>query len=303
MKDWIKTNWKSVLKKVLFPHDALIIFLVIVSTAALVYSFAFKDANQIVAYVSYFVSAYALTIVVLRMPPIIRNIKSKLYENKYSNRYLTDRELRARISLYTGFAINVLYAVFKFCTGIYFRSVWLGAIAVYYIILSIMRLGLVKKDRRREEYEDSKEQRLEGIKSYRTCGKLTFLLNIAVTGFVIQMIWQNKSYSYPGLLIYVSAAYTFYCVTIAIINMAKYRKMEHPVLSAAKMLSFSCALISLLALQTAMLTQFGAGQANFARLMNSLTGGAVCLMIFGMAVYMVRRANREIREMEDSNGQ
>lgn len=149
MKKWIKNNWKSVLKKIFYPHDALIVILVIASTVALIYSLGFKDANPIVAYVSYFVSAYALTIFVLRMPPIIRGIKKKLYENEYSGRYLTEPELRARISLYTGFVINVLYAGLKFGAGIYFRSVWLGAIAVYYIILSIMRLGLVRKDKNR----------------------------------------------------------------------------------------------------------------------------------------------------------
>lgn len=108
-----------------------------------------------------------------------------------------------------------------------------------------------------------------------------FLLNIAVTGFVIQMIWQNKSYTYPGFLIYASAAYTFFCITTAVINMVKYRKMEKPVLSAAKMLSFACALIAMLALQTAMLAQFGSGQKTFARYINSCTGGVLNHIYYG----------------------
>ena len=80
-------------------------------------------------------------------------------------------------------------------------------------------------------------------------------------------------------------------------NMAKHRKLETPVLAAAKMLSFACALMSILATQTAMLTQFGDGNTKFARLMNAATGSVVCFLIFGLAVWMVRRANKEIKKM------
>lgn len=98
-------------------------------------------------------------------------------------------------------------------------------------------------------------------------------------------------------LIYVFAAYSFYCIGMAIRNMAKHRKLETPVLAAAKMLSFACALMSILATQTAMLTQFGDGNTAFARIMNAATGSVVCLLIFGLALWMVRRANKEIRKM------
>lgn len=284
----------SVCKKLLFIHSVIIFFLVNISIVLLIYSLGFPDANPIIAYISYFLSAYTLTVVVIKMPPLIKKIKCGLYGNKYSGRYLTDSLLRARISLYTGLGISFFYACFKLGMGIYLRSVWLGAVAVYYIILSLIRFGLLKRYRRSVKYEDAAHLRLYGLKSYRFCGILMFLLNIAVSGLVIQMIWKNEAYEYPGFLIYATAAYAFYCLAMAIRNIIKYRRMEQPILSAAKMLSFACALMSILAMQTAMLTQFGNGQENFARLMNSLTGGAVCLTIFIMAVLMVRKANREI---------
>lgn len=62
------------------------------------------------------------------------------------------------------------------------------------------------------------------------------------------------------------------------------------------------ALIAMLALQTAMLAQFGSGQKTFARYINSCTGGVVCLTIFIMAIIMVHRSNKQIRKMEASNG-
>lgn len=80
--------------------------------------------------------------------------------------------------------------------------------------------------------------------------------------------------------------------------MAKHRKLETPVLAAAKMLSFACALMSILATQTAMLTQFDSSGSNFPRIMNAITGSVVCFLIFGLAVWMVHRANKEMKKME-----
>lgn len=287
-------KWKRIGKALLFPCWGITILLVIVSAFLLAYAFGYENPNPVITYASYLISAYALTIFVAKMPPVIKGIKAGLHRNKYSGRYLTDAYLRANISLYAGFGFNAVYAVLKFLAGMYFKSVWIGAVAVYYMILSVMRFGLLKKQRSIKKYDEEK-QRIHGLKSYRFCGCLMFLLNIAVTALVVQMIWQNKSYSYPGFLIYAFAAYAFYCLTMAIKNMIKYRKMEQPILSAAKMLSFACALISILSMQTAMLTEFGNGQEDFARLMNSLTGGAVCFIVFAMAIWMIKKANNELR--------
>ena len=264
------------------------------------YAFGVSNPNPVITYFSYALSAYTLTVVVVKCPKIFKRIKKGLYANRYSSRYLTEPELRANISLHMGFAFNVLYAIFKLGMGIYFASVWLGAVAVYYIILSVMRFGLLRRQKRMGKYENN-EQQVFGLRSYRFVGILMFGLNIAVSGMVVQMIWKNQSYEYPGFLIYAMAAYAFYCMAIAIKNMIKYRKLEKPILSAAKMLSASCAMISILALQTALLTQFGEGQQDFIQLMNMLTGTAVCLGIFVMAMWMVRKANIELRKMENKN--
>ena len=47
------------------------------------------------------------------------------------------------------------------------------------------------------------------------------ILNLSLTGIVFMMVWQNKAYSYPGTLIF-AAAYTFYTVTISLIDIVKY---------------------------------------------------------------------------------
>ena len=295
------TAWSKYLKKPVLAalqlHWILTFLLVIASVVLLIYAFAIPDANPVIAYAGYFVSAYTLAVVCVGTPKIIREMKKGLYANAYRERFLTDKKLRTEIFLYLSCGFSICYAIFKFSAGVYYRSAWIGAVAVYYIIISLMRFGLIKRYRYNLQYEDEREQRLFGLKSYRFCGALMFMLNIAVTGLVIQLIWKGETYQYPGFLIYAFAAYSFYCIGMAVRNMAKHRKLETPVLAAAKMLSFACALMSILATQTAMLTQFGDGNTDFARFMNAATGSTVCFLIFGLAVWMIVRANKEIKKM------
>ena len=295
--------WNAYLKKpmlkILRLHWIPTLLLVIASVALLVYAFALPDANPVIAYAGYFVSAYTLAVVCVSMPKIYRTAKQGLHSNAYSEKFLTDKMLRTEFFLYLSCGFSIIYAVFKFSAGVYYRSVWIGAVAVYYIIVSLMRFGLIKRYRYNLQYENEREQRLFGLKSYRFCGILMFVLNVAVTGLVIQLIWHGETYRYPGFLIYAFAAYSFYCIGMAVRNMAKHRKLETPVLAAAKMLSFACALMSILATQTAMLTQFGDGNTTFPRIMNAATGSVVCFLIFGLAVWMVRRANKEIKKLGD----
>ena len=291
---WKRINWK----KLLFPHWFIVVSFTVISAAALVYSLGYSDANPIVAYCSYAFSAYTLTIVVARMPGIIKKIRKGLHSNQYTGRYLSEPELRAEVSLYIGNGMNVLYALVHMVTGIVYSSVWSGALAAYYIVLSMIRSNLVRKDRVRLRIEDDRERRIFELKSGRSCGQLLFLLNIAVSALVIQMIWKNQYYDYPGFMVYAHAAYAFYSFIMAVISMMKHRKMEKPIFAAAKVVSMSCALMSILALQTALLMQFGGDQADFAQIMNSLTGFAVCFNIFAMAVWLVHKTKKEVRLLE-----
>ena len=295
-KMW-REHWGAPMMKALRPHGLLVLLFVVVSAALLIYAFAIPGANPVVTYAGYAFSAYTLVVVCVKVPWMFGGMKQGLYNNKYSKRFFTDQKFRTEFFLYLSCSISTFYAVFKFCAGMYYRSVWLGALAIYYLIICFMRFGLMKRYRYNLKYEDEREQRLFGLKSYRFCGILMFLLNIAVSGLVIQLVWKNETYEYPGFLIYAFTAYAFYCIGMAIRNMSKHRKLETPILAATKMLSFACALMSMLAAQTALLTQFGNGQGDFARFMNGVTGGTVCLLIFGLAVWMVRRANKEMKRM------
>ena len=82
---------------------------------------------------------------------------------------------------------------------------------------------------------------------------------------------------------------------LAAVNLGRRHRLGL-LLSAAKIVNFAAALMSLLALQTAMLAQFGGpGEEAFRRAHNARLGGFVTLATAGMAVAMIVRGRRQLR--------
>lgn len=294
-------RFRRILLKLLYPGIFLTILFVVIAVGFLTFIFMTNRQESLLAYVSYVYSAYALVVLVVGISGIINKIKNIIYNNPYGKRYLSDIEYRSTLSLYQGFFINLLYAGFNFLISWIHASVWFGAIAVYYLSLSAVRILLTKRIHKSTHEVMNEKRLIYELHSYRNCGYLMFLLNIVMAGMVIQMIWQNKGYTYSGYIIYVLAAYTFYCLITAIISLLKYHKKINPILSASKELNLTSALMSILALQTAMLAQFNGDNFTFRQLMNTATGSGILVIEFMMAISMVVRANKKLKILKINN--
>lgn len=281
---------KKIILRFLFLNGWLLTPLISASTALLIYVFVNGLENSPVAYIAYVLSAYALVAFICRLPDLIKRIKKLLHGNPHSKRYITEAEHRARVSLYSGLCIHFVYSVFKLISGFYYSSVWFGAEAFYHIIISTMQFLMVRSERR------NSQNAVKEWSIYRVCGVLMLLLNLTISAFVFMTVFQNKGYLYSGIIIYATAAYTFYRLIVSFVQIGKFRKRSRPILSASKFLNLSASLMSLFALQTAMLTQFGDESIN-STLLNAFTGAFVCFSVIYIAVSMIRRSTREIRKI------
>lgn len=269
--------------------------------------FAVCSAGGGFAYVSYGMSAYAAVITVTGFTRIARTVKNgidnnpfvkKLLAHPFGGRYLTDAVFRTELSLYMGFLINVMYIVIKMASGIYYRSAWFIAISVYYILLALMRFLLFRHVNKKTVGKDIPSE----WRRYRLCGIVLLMMNQALAGIVVFIVHQNRGYNYPGLLIYAMAAYTFYITITAVINLVKFRKHKSPILSAAKAVNLVAALVSMLSLTTAMLAQFGGEEDSYFRaVMTGAVGGGVCVIVLGMAVFMIIRSAKQLK-IQRENG-
>lgn len=310
-------GFKKFLKKILFPPVWVTVLCSVIGFPAMIISLNFLSETNPVSYVSYVLSAYALTVLCANFPRAKKRCKELIYGDevkiivsfrkfmrryKYTSMYLDDIEFRARVSLYSGLAVNMFYAVFKCATGFIFRSAWLWAIGIYYVMLSAIRFTLLRNVRITDRKEHSTERKIHEYKSARLCGIMMLVLSTAMGGMTFQMIWQNRSYEYKGYIIYISALYAFYSFIMAVVNVVKFTKRNNAILSAAKFLALAGALMSMFALQTAMFSAFGGGE-ELQRLMNTITGTAVCVLTIGMAVFMIVRANICLKKLENTQWQ
>lgn len=211
----------------------------------------------------------------------------------FIERYRLDVPFRVFVDLMRTLGVNLVFALIKIFYALKYASVWFGALAVYYLALCAIRLFLVRKVKRKIGEDEYRRE----WRDYGVTGVLLFGLNVTVTGFVVQMVRDGRGYEYPGVLIYAVAAYTFYCVVMAIINAIGVRKHNSPVLSAVRLINLSTAAVTVFNLQTAMLAQFG-DDARFAQVMNTVVGTGVCVLILGTALYMLFRVCRHVRRDE-----
>ncbi|MCM1083569.1 MAG: hypothetical protein NC393_09320 [Clostridium sp.] len=286
---------KKILHKLLFPHKIVTILFVPSATALLVYAFAGKNVLPVIAYLSYFLSAYALTIACCAVIPAAKRKVSEIKQgNQYISRYLGDASLRVKISLYGSLAINAFYAIMQLGLGIYNHSVWFYALSGYYFLLGCMRFFLLRGTKQDKLGENCQRE----LRHYRFCGIMLLVMNIALSVIVFYIVRQNRGFSYHYIMTIAMAAYTFSTLASAIVNVVRYKKYNSPVMSAAKAINLVAAVVSMLSLETAMITAFGDGDGgSFRRTMTSCTGFVVCAVILYMAVYMIVYATKQLRKL------
>lgn len=297
---------KRILKKLFFLPPMPTIFLSVPSFIFVFYVLAMK-IEGFTAYVSYGLSAYAMVITatgVIRLVQVMRGgidqhpFVKKLQSHPLGGRYIADAAFRAEVSLYPSLVINMLYAAAKMVSGILYGSVWFISLAVYYILLAVMRFLLLTSTRKKH----GKTDQITEFRRYRTCGILLAFMDFTLSGIVLFIVRQDGGYDYPGVLIYVMAMYAFYAVITAVIHIIKFRKHGSPILSAAKAINLTAALVSMLALETAMLNQFGSSDDPlFRRIMTAATGAVVCGFVLAMAIYMIVHAARQIKKLAYNN--
>ena len=295
-------DWKKIGKALLFPHMAVPLVLLPVATVLLVYSMVFTGEDSAIAYISYVLAAYTLTIWCLRIPFLIRFFKKFKDENKYAHRWLTDTHLRVNVSLYGSLLWNSAYAVFQLGLGLWHHTFWFCSLAGYYLCLAVMRFFLVRYTSKHRAGEKMRDELIR----YRNCGIAFLMMNMALALIIFFMVYWNRTFEHHEITTIAMAAYTFGTLTMSIISVIKYRKYNSPVFSASKAISLAAALVSMLTLESTMLTTFSDGTMSLAdrRILLGISGGVISAFIIGMAIYMIVQSSKKIKLLEEQiNGE
>ena len=273
--------------------------------AALLLGFMADPLLSIIAYVLFAISALSLAYTVYTVVIYSRYIKSwvkgLLYSNPISKKMIESFGFRTVIAATFSFFGSLIYAIFNGVLGIVFSSIWYGALASYYIFLSITRGGLLVYHRRRERGDEVSEGLIRARK-YRTSGIFLLVLNIALSAAIAQMIFDDRFFSYPGWIIYAFAAYAFTKMTFSIINMFRSRQQDDLTVRGIRDINLLDAVVSILALQTALLHTFSQeGSEVSISGFNTVTGIFVSVFSIGFSIYIIVKAQKIINQMKAAN--
>lgn len=291
-----KINWKKLGYKLLFPPKWLLFLFTIVAAVTLSAVFIKGWETAPVSYAIYIFSFYTLTIdcvfFSIVLPKQYKRMKQRIYNNKYGNHYKTDIVFHTHVWLHISLAFKVFYTGTNLLSFFLYHSMWFVILTGYYATLAVMLFLLLRYLQRNEPGKNM----LGEWKRARLCSYILLSINFALSGAVLMILYQNKSFEYNGILIYAMAAYTFYITIRAIIDVIKYRNNPSPVLKVRKVINLSAALVSMLALETAMFAQFGADMLPEHKwIFIALTGAGVSIIVVTLSVSMIIKSTKEIK--------
>lgn len=267
------------------------------------------------AFPLYVISVFSLTMVVwhiVKIAPTLKNTTINfLQSHAITKRMMENYGYRTAIFAFLSMILNFIYVLFQGTLAILSKSIWFGALTTYYLILTITKIVLLSSSYKTLKFKQNqpsqdlldnnslKENKITQIKIYKATGIFTLILNIALLSASIQLMFSNASFKYAGLLIYAVAAYTFYKITLAIINIFKAKKSDSYIIQAIRNLNFTDALVSLFALQTALIYEFSTG--NNMQVFNILTGICVNAMTISLGIFMIVKSTKILKKEKNPN--
>ncbi len=226
---------------------------------------------------------YTIFTVVYIIPAISKVLVKVMSRNRFTERIATDYGYRAGFFNTITSIINILYAIYTLGVAILTRSSWYASLCIAYFILSLMRVYVVRGNRKQLKYE--KINYIESWNTFRNVGISLITYALAFSAVVVQMVVFQIHNEYAGYLIYGVIGYTIYKVVIAIIKLLTVRRYKNPTWQSLRNITFADALVSLFSLQISVLAAFESGIDY--RPINMVSGILVCFSIAAMGVYMI----------------
>ncbi len=307
MKIERRKHMKKIWKFLKNPPILFLFFIYLITFGFCMISIVFLiiDINEILSNIIFVFAGitvfYTIFTFILNKRKIKKCIIRILSVTPITKRYVTDYGFRLRITTTIAFITNAAYAIFEGVMALIGRSIWYASLCAYHSILWFMRYNALKKDGIIYKTHDIK---LDGsilgeIKKWRVYQNIGIDFLIIVPSISIsiwEMIFSNRHHIYAGMLIYVVSAYTFYKITIAILNIFKVQKYYQPIWQSIRNINLADAAMSILSLQVALIATFS--NNSDMKALNMATGSVVSIAIIIMAIFMIINSRNKIKVLQ-----
>ncbi len=291
---------KKFFKRAITP-PGWVMFLVYSSTLMLVslavLFIVMSEQSSVYAILFYAISALSLVYSVMLTARLLLTARRKVItvadRYTFTRKFRSSFEFRTVVSSAWFLICNLAYAVFLGYMAIVTRSIWYGALTVYYVLLTLTRGGVLFEARKNaQRYKDDPVQMQNAnVDSCFYCGVMLIALTLALSVAVAQMVDAGAGFRHPeGLTVYAFVGFAVFRIVTTVSHFAKARRYDDPIVSATRYVNLAAALLSVLSLQTALLDAF---LPSFdPAWLNGATGGLVCAFVVFLGVRMLFLAKK-----------
>ena len=135
--------------------------------------------------------------------------------------------------------VNAAYCIYNATLGILLPSWWFLTLSAYYVVLSVMRLAVLKIRAK------ARTDKNLAFFARRFCGFMFLALSVVLAGTSYLSVSENRGIKHGEILMITIALYAFIKVTIAIINLVKSQKSSSHIIKTLRNISFADALVSI----------------------------------------------------------
>ena len=177
--------------------------------------------------------------------------------------------------------INIGYAVLNIVLAVLLNSLWYGLIAIFYAVLMGARIIIIFLARHiaRKYWMNKTELLYAELKVSIGSGGLIFLMDLSMAFAVTFMITNTPPNSSGKIAAIGLAAYTFYKIILAIINLVRSKKNGDPIVTALRNISMADACMSMVNTTITLDMTFGSGNLAAAKNLAALLAVGITLFI------------------------
>lgn len=149
-----------------------------------------------------------------------------------------------------------------------------------------------------KKYDTDKKELIE-TKRALFCGYLLLFMNIILAIIISIIVLQNKTFNRSVIVTISLATYTFISFIVAIVNLVKHKKYNNLVYSSAKIISLITATMSMLTLESTMLSTFSKEPNSKSNQIILITTGAIIITFtIVCSLIIIIKASKEYRNQQ-----
>ena len=187
----------------------------------------------------------------------------------YLSVYIRDSDVRHNVGTLLGILINSFYIIINLIWGIKHRNVWFVTVAVYYMLIALMRFFSI-------DAQGGEERSGEPL------GSLMVILSVPMTGMIAYTVLTSSARGYPKASLPIFGAYALFSIVRAAYGLISTRRSVGNAVRLAHTARLSLALMSLFNLQTSLFAFLGLDSPTVV-FFNFVTGGAFSLSLLALA--------------------